>query len=163
MGAGNGTFTSAGTIAVGTQPVLVEVRVGDFNADGKTDIAVSNGFTLFVMWGTGSFTFNTTQVASSSFGIFATPVDVNQDHFTDLLVTYYTCEVGKDVSSGACTNWKVLLGTTSKTLKQAAVMNLSASFQGFWGTTAADINGDGINDIILYYNGAVGLITTKKR
>jgi len=26
-----------------------------------------------------------------------------------------------------------------------------------------DINSDGINDIILYYNGAVGLITSQKK
>jgi hypothetical protein len=31
------------------------------------------------------------------------------------------------------------------------------------GLQLMDINGDGINDIILYYNGAVGLITTHKR
>jgi hypothetical protein len=31
------------------------------------------------------------------------------------------------------------------------------------GLQLMDVNGDGISDIILYYNGAVGLITTHKR
>src|SRR5262249_6310589 len=74
--------------------------------------------------------------------------DVNQDHFTDLLVTYYTCEVGKDITPGACTNWEVLLGSANKTFKLSANRNLDVDYQGLWGTTAADINGDGINDIV---------------
>jgi len=142
-GAGNGTFSSAGSVKVGTQSQLRGgVRVGDFNGDGKTDIVVSDTRGLYVLWNSGSFTFSTKLVASSSFGIFARPVDVNQDHFTDLIVTYYTC------NTGACTNWKVLLGNANKTFKQSAVMPLASEYQGFWGTTAADINGDGINDIV---------------
>jgi hypothetical protein len=142
-GAGNGTFSGAGSLKVGTQSILQQVRVGDFNADGKADVMVGDGFTLFVLWNTGSFTFKTVQVATSSNGMSGTPVDVNQDHFTDLLVTYFTCS-----GSGACTNWKVLLGHASKTFTQSANMNLGSGFQGFWGTTAADINGDGINDVV---------------
>jgi FG-GAP-like repeat len=146
-GAGNGTFSSAGSIVVGSQNFIQEVRVGDFNADGKADIAVSDGFNLFVMWSTGNFSFSTVSLKSTKFGIFATPVDVNQDNFTDLVVTYYTCEVGKDVPPGPCTNWEVLLGSANKTFKQSANMHLSTEFQGLTGATAADVNGDGINDI----------------
>ncbi len=147
-GAGNGTFTQAASIKVGTQTPLQEVRIGDFNADGKTDIEVSDGAGLYVMWNAGGFAFNTVLLKSSKFGIGATPVDVNQDGFTDLLVTYYTCDVGKDIQPGACTNWEVLLGSANKTFRQSANFNLSIDYQGLWGTTAADINGDGINDIV---------------
>jgi FG-GAP-like repeat len=153
-GAGNGTFTKAASFTVGTQTPILQVRVGDFNADGKTDIAVSDGAGLYVMWNTGPFTFSTAHVASGAFGIFATPVDVNQDNFTDLLVTYYTCEIGKDITPGACTNWKVLLGSANKIFRQTANMHLSIDYQGFWGTTAADVNGDGINDIVGISNAA---------
>lgn len=55
--------------------------------------------------------------------------------------------MGKDIQPGACTNWDVLLGSANKTLKKSAVMNLSIDYQGLWGTTAADVNGDVINDI----------------
>jgi hypothetical protein len=41
------------------------------------------------------------QLVSTKYGVAVTPIDVNQDHFTDLLVVYYTCEVGKDIRDGA--------------------------------------------------------------
>jgi hypothetical protein len=42
----------------------------------------------------------------------------------------------------------VLLGRANKTFQQTWNENLPYTFQGLWGTTAADINGDGINDIV---------------
>ena len=147
-GAGNGTFTQAASIPVGTQTPLQQVRVADFNADGKPDLAVSNGLALYALWNNGNFSFSSVLLKSTKYGISAVPVDVNQDHFTDILVTYYTCEVGKDIPAGACTNWEILLGTANKSLRQSAVMHLDVSYQGLWGTNAADINGDGINDIV---------------
>lgn len=149
-GSGTGTFTSAGSIAVGNSNLgLSEVKVGDFNNDGKVDLVVSDLEGLFVLWNNGgNFSFTVDQVGSSNFGIGATPVDINQDGFTDLLVVYYTCEVGKDITAGNCTNWKVLLGSANKTFKEAWNMNLPITFQGLRGATAADINGDGINDIV---------------
>jgi hypothetical protein len=149
-GSGTGTFSSAGSMTVGGNGSEgAGIRVGDFNNDGKVDIAVSFYSELDVLWNNGgNFSFTKDQVGTSSYGIFGTPVDINQDGFTDLLVTYYTCQIGKDQNGGACTNWKVLLGSSNKTFKQTANMNLDIDFQGLWGTTAADINGDGINDIV---------------
>jgi VCBS repeat protein len=147
-GAGNGTFQSAGSITVGTLGSIRQVRTGDFNADGKADLSVSDGLNLFALWNAGNFVFKTVLLKSTQWGINATPVDVNQDHFTDLLDTYYTCEVGKDVPSSNCTNWEVLLGGKTQSLRQSVTRNLSSGYQGLWGSTAADINGDGINDIV---------------
>ena len=147
-GAGNGTFTLAGSMAISSPNLIRQVRVGDFNADGRPDLEVSDGQNLFVLWNTGNFAFSKVLLQSATNGISAIPVDVNQDGFTDLVVTFYSCEVGKDVPPGACTNWKVLLGSASKTFKTAAKMNLNSTFQGLGGATAADINGDGINDIV---------------
>jgi len=149
-GSGTGTFTSAASVTVGTSPwTLTGVRTGDFNADGKVDLVVSNYKGLFVLWNNGgNFSFTLAKVGSSNYGIGGTPVDINQDGFTDLLVVYYTCEVGKDIAGGNCTHWKVLLGSANRTFKQTWNINLPYTFQGLWGTTAADINGDGINDIV---------------
>jgi hypothetical protein len=149
-GSGTGTFTSAAFITVGTSPwTLGGIRVGDFNADGKIDLVISNYKGLFVLWNNGgNFSFTLAKVGSSNYGIGATPVDINQDGFTDLLVVYYTCEVGKDVAGGNCTHWKVLRGNANRTFKQTWNVNLPYTFQGLWGATAADINGDGINDIV---------------
>ena len=96
-GSGTGTFTSAASVTVGSSPwTLTGIRVGDFNADGKIDLVVSNYKGLFVLWNNGgNFSFTLVKVGSSNYGIGATPVDINQDGFTDLLVVYYTCEVGK--------------------------------------------------------------------
>jgi hypothetical protein len=147
-GAGNGTFTSVASIAVGTSTPLRQVRVGDFNADGKVDLAVSDGLNLYALWNNGNFSFSKVQLMTTKYGVAATPIDVNQDHLTDLLVVYYTCEVGKDIPAGPCTNWEVLLGHANKTFKTSANIHLSSTYQGLWGATAADINGDGINDIV---------------
>ncbi len=146
-GAGDGTFSAAGSFSLGT-PNSVGVRVGDFNADGKVDLAASDGLSLFVLWNNGGFKFSKVLLKSTKYGIGAMPVDVNQDHFTDLLVTYYTCEIGKDVSGYGCTNWEVLLGSGNKTFRKSADVNIPGYSNGLWGTTAADVNGDGINDIV---------------
>ncbi len=149
QGKGDGTFASVGTVIVGTQNSVGGVRVGDFNADGKPDLAVVNSPTLYALFGAGNFKFSKAiALKTEANGISATPVDVNQDGYTDLLVTYYSCPVGKD-EGGNCTNWEILLGTSTERFKQGATAtNLGLGVQGFWGTTAVDINGDGINDIV---------------
>jgi len=149
QGSGTGTFTRVKAISVGSSNLqLGEAKVGDFNGDGKVDVVVSNFTGLYILWNNGgSFSFTLKQIGSSSNGIGGTPVDINQDGLTDLLIVYYTCPVGKDIG-GTCTNWKVLLGRTSRSFKQSFNIHLPFEFQGLWGTTAADINGDGINDIV---------------
>ncbi len=142
-GSGTGTFTSAGSISVGsTTSSAVNIRVGDFNADGKPDLVLSEYTTLYVLWNTGNFTFSPVEVASAPYGVYATAVDVNQDHYTDLVVTKYTCQTGN-----TCVSVEVLLGSAHKTFRQSANIVL-AGYQGLSSTTAADINGDGINDIV---------------
>jgi len=61
-GSGTGTFTSLGSKTVGSGSTTVNVRVGDFNADGKPDLVLSEYTTLYVLWNTGNFTFSTAQV-----------------------------------------------------------------------------------------------------
>jgi hypothetical protein len=143
-GAGNGTFTQAASIKVGTGSPGAQVRVGDFNADGKPDLSFSDGQNLYALFNTGNFTFSSTKLANGPDGIFATPVDVNQDGFTDLIVTYWTCSGIKNVG---CETWEVLLGQADKTFKKSASMTLS-QYDSFTNPTAADVNGDGINDIV---------------
>jgi FG-GAP-like repeat/FG-GAP repeat len=151
-GAGNGTFSKAASISVGN-PYVWEVRVGDFNGDGKTDIVTSsgaennlNGTDLAVLWNAGNFTFSLQNVASAPYAISATPVDVNQDGYSDLLVTYLTCNGHQ--SSSPCVNWEVMLGSPQKDFTISANTHLDSSYKYFRGTTAADINGDGLNDIV---------------
>lgn len=142
-GAGNGTFTSAGSKAVGNNTSMVQIRTGDFNRDGKVDLMVSDYGSLYVLWNTGNFTFNPVTVASASAGVFGTPVDVNQDSYTDLIASEQNCS-----GQNCTTSFTVLLGSASKNFTASATVDLGPTYAGFSGTTAADINGDGINDIV---------------
>jgi FG-GAP-like repeat len=143
-GAGNGTFSQAASISFGAQSIPAQVRVGDFNADGKPDLCVSDGQNLYALFNTGTFTFSIVKLASAPDGIFATPVDVNQDGRSDLIVTYWTCAGIKNVG---CETWEVLLGQSNKTFRKSASMYLG-QYGVFGNPTAADINGDGINDLV---------------
>ncbi len=146
QGVGDGTFTSSVAIKVGTQSLLYEARVGDFNGDGKPDLAVMDGLKVYVLWNTGPFTFTTTQVASYIEVTNIAPVDVNQDHYTDLLTTYYTCTKN---GAPACPAWQVLLGVKGKqSMTNGYALPPSTTFSGFGAITAADINGDGFNDVV---------------
>jgi hypothetical protein len=143
-GAGNGTFSKESSIAVGSGG-FAQVLVGDFNGDGKPDLEVSDGQNLYVLFGKGNFAFSSpVKLGSGADGIFATPVDVNQDGFTDLIVWYYTCASIKNIG---CETWEVLLGQANETFKQSASMALS-EYDSFAEPTAVDVNGDGINDIV---------------
>ena len=144
-GAGNGSFTQAASIKVGTGTgALAQVRVGDFNGDGKPDLSVSDGQNLFALFNTGNFSFSSTKLASAPDGIFANAVDVNQDGRSDLIVTFWSCSGIKNVG---CETWEVLLGQGNKTFTKTASFYLG-QYGVFGDPTAADINGDGINDIV---------------
>ena len=143
-GAGNGTFTQAASIAVGVPPALAQIRVGDFNADGKPDLSASDGLNLYALFNAGNFSFSTVKLASAPDGIFANAVDVNQDGRTDLIVTSWACSGIKNVG---CETWEVLLGQSNKTFRKSFSMYLG-QFGVFGSPIAADINGDGINDIV---------------
>lgn len=143
-GAGNGTFSQAASITVGVPPALAQLRVGDFNADGKPDLSASDGLNLYALFNAGNFSFSTVKLASAPDGIFATAMDVNQDGRTDLIVTSWACSGIKNVG---CETWEVLLGQSNKTFRKSFSMYLGPS--GVLGDPiAADINGDGINDIV---------------
>jgi hypothetical protein len=66
LGNGSGGFTSATTIAVGSRPYAI--AVGDFNVDGKPDLATANNTSsdVSVLLGNGSRGF--TSVTSFAFG-----------------------------------------------------------------------------------------------
>lgn len=92
LGQGNGGFSSAAgsPFSVGDQPV--SVAVGDFNLDGKPDLAVANresaNLTILLGTGTGGFT----QAAGSPFNAgglasFVAVGDFNLDSKPDLAVT----------------------------------------------------------------------------
>ncbi len=90
LGNGNGTFRPAPSLTVGNGPAGVEV--GDFNGDGKLDLAVANlnDNTLSVLLGNGDGTFQAPQTFASAgmtHPYFVAVGDFNRDGKPDLVVS----------------------------------------------------------------------------
>ena len=141
LGTGNGGFTnvpgSPFTVGGGT----TGVAVGDFNGDGKPDLAVTNATSnnVSVLLGTGNGSF--TNAPGSPFAVGLTPVriavgDFNGDSKLDLVVGNAN---GNSVS--------VLLGTGNGSFINAPGSPFAASNPD--GIAVADFNGDGKLDLVV--------------
>jgi hypothetical protein len=92
LGDGSGGFTFPAGSPVGVGPRPQSVAVGDFNQDGKPDLAVANNFSasLTILLGNGSGGFTRppgSPVGAGSFPISVATGDFNRDGKADLAVT----------------------------------------------------------------------------
>ena len=136
MPAGALSFAPSSNYGTGTNPY--GITTGDFNRDGKTDLAVVNRYasppsvTIFLGNGGGGFS------AGNSYGVGDSPlnitaVDVNGDGIEDL------------ITSNAYSNTiSVLIGNGDATFQNAATVSVG-SFPHFIG--AGDFNRDGKMDL----------------
>lgn len=143
LGKGDGSFLTGQTLQ--TSPNLPNdtrvtlLKLGDFNADGKTDIAAVNYFdkSLAIFFGNGDGTFSATPVIDSGAGVqysfTMTVADVNGDGFADL--------VGADQSDN---DGVVLLGKGDGTFTKIAGPQLATSPRK---VISGDFNEDGIVDL----------------
>jgi hypothetical protein len=148
LGNGDGTFTKEAT-TLSTHRITRGIVVADFNQDGKDDIAYalstsvsgSSLFDLFVALGNGDGTFQqqTTPIAQQ-IGEFLTAGDTNGDNKTDIIAATITEPGGTLVGQSLF----VLLGNGDGTF-QTPVSYLSDIPSD---PHLADVNGDGIPDII---------------
>ncbi len=154
FGGANGTFTTGPTTAVtGMQLYSSSMIAGDFNGDGKTDLAMLNSSTGYgtsnvtVMLGNGDGTFAAPQTTQ---GYNPGPVggdvvqgsmvaaDFNGDGKMDLAV------VGGLVGSGEVT---IFLGKGDGTFTS---MGTSYGYSSSFNVIAAgDFNGDGVPDLVV--------------
>src|SRR5207244_4864353 len=140
LGNGDGTFPAAAFYGVGLNPQ--SVAVGDFNSDGKLDLAVSNAGadTVSVLLGNGDGTFQPARTFAA--GPNPTSVvagDFNGDGKLDLAVTDYGSN-DDSTSTTVATTVSVLLGNGDGTF-QAARTFVAGSCP--YSVPLVDFDGDG--------------------
>jgi hypothetical protein len=128
------SFNPATNFTVGSNPN--SVTVGDFNGDGKSDLAVANFYSnnVSVLLGTGTGSFGAATNFTVGTGPFSVTVgDFNGDGKSDLAVTNYNNN-----------NVSVLLGTGTGSFGTAT--NFTVGTDPF-SVTVGDFNGDGKSDL----------------
>jgi hypothetical protein len=137
LGNGDGTFQPQIVIASGTQPS--SIAIGDFNADGKPDLVISNGTlnSIVVLLGNGDGTFQAPVAYSTPSA--ATSVawgDFHQDGHIDLAV------------GGSSAAVSIFLGNGDGTFEQPTDLLV---LDGVSAVIVGDFNHDGAADLAVTY------------
>jgi hypothetical protein len=132
---GNGTFgnvinSPAGIGLIGSQFVM-----GDFNGDGKVDVALSSGG---IMLGRGDGTFKAPSVRYANLGAGLVAADVNGDHKLDLI--------------GVASNVLVTLGNGDGTMRAAQFFQAPGPWFQVQQMALGDFNNDGKVDVAALEN-----------
>lgn len=149
LGNGDGTFQPAQVFSAGNNPTFLSV--GDFNGDGKMDLAVSdlgqlpsggNG-SLSILLGNGDGTFQTPIIVNAGMGPYAQALgDFNRDGKLDIAIIDFGNLSGNHGSV------YVLLGKGDGTFQPALLVNAGDSSAAFpTAIVANDFNGDGKVDL----------------
>lgn len=156
---GDGTFAAPAsyTLAAASNPSLI-FTLGDFNGDGKTDIAATVDYNFavgqeFVFLGNGDGTFQPAVVSAGlpliQYAADVAAGDFNRDGKLDLAVSTSTQCHGICAGTGY-----ILLGNADGTFQTPTVQ-----FTSFGPLAAMDVNGDGKLDLITEPDPSVTIAT----
>ncbi len=156
LGKGDGTFASPQTVSVGPMklsPPFHTVLTGDFNRDGKPDIAVATDKGVAVLLGNGDGTFQPDTVLPSLSSIYPGDEllavgDFNGDGNLDIVKESETGQIN------------VALGGGDGTFQESAAAFQLPSTLVPAAETTGDFNGDGNLDLALDSGGGVGSLMT---
>lgn len=138
LGTGTGTFTAAPGSPITLQNDLVRAVAGDFNHDGKVDLAVTcyGSGTVALLLGNGDGTFQSpTYVTVASELTAIATADLNSDGNLDLVV-----------ASQNLNNVYLLIGNGAGGF---TVTSTIASVNQPYSIAIADVNGDGYPDLLV--------------
>ncbi|MFM6731750.1 MAG: FG-GAP-like repeat-containing protein, partial [Microcystis panniformis] len=141
LGTGTGRYGKPTNFSVGLYPN--SVMVGDFNGDGKSDLAVANygSNTVSILLGTGTGSFGiVTNFAVGTKPVSVTAEDFNDDGKTDLAT-----------ANTNSNNISVLLGTGTGSF--GSVTNFAVGTKPY-SVTVGDFNGDGKLDLATANDGS---------
>ena len=143
LGNGDGTFQMpANQASTGTSSPPRWIVVDDLNGDGHADVVVGNIVDTSVLLGNGDGTFGAASVDAYVAGYSVAVADLNGDGVKDL--------VGADIFTGGA--MVVQLGNGDGTFGAVDTFTLPSSPTPL-GATVADVNGDGLGDVL---SGAYG-------
>jgi hypothetical protein len=139
LGNGDGTFQTALSYSTGNSYYPATVAIGDFNGDGRADVAILGTGSLGVLLGNGDGSFQgpvfSTSFASSNgpYGSAMVELDLNGDGKTDLAFANQN-------------GMLVLLGNGDGTFQQGTYYVSQDNNQSY-GIATGDFNGDGKPDL----------------
>ncbi len=143
---GDGTFRAIKTYTVSIG--VTDVAVGDFNGDGKPDVAVTNGGTnVSVLTGSGSGTLKAAVTFGTNFGASGVAaVDLNGDGKADIVTANNGDPFGIPIPtiSVLLSNGKSLFASRTDYSVGSGTDNGAYS-----GIAAADLTGNGMPDLIV--------------
>ena len=151
---GGKNLVVANTLQVGTgsAPGISRLRAGDINDNGITDLAVLTGDAAYVLWNDGSGNFQIDLLTSCQVPNDLGVGDLNQDGMADIIVSY-TCNPvqnnnpDKGPEYNNCAGFDVFYGQGQNKTFERTVVNYNGAMPGSQ-PIAADVNGDGIGDIV---------------
>ncbi|NBS66729.1 MAG: hypothetical protein EBT33_20770, partial [Betaproteobacteria bacterium] len=160
-----------------TYTVAAPTFVGDVNGDGLDDMILdfavnATAWGNYVLYGSkdaSSLTIPTGQTGTFSNGFFintgstnlvsgantfAKSGDFNGDGYSDFVLNNYVADATADTASYVYFGGPDLTGITASSMSAAgsgrgfAIKGMTGKHQSIYSTTTADINGDGLNDMV---------------